>query len=307
MNEKENLCFWVIGWLVTIVAVFGNALVIYLIATKQHLQNGINWIILSLASADLLVGLTFIPLFHTCWQLYSCRTEVWLVTRQAIQWTFLYASVSNLFIMTVDRYVAVTSPLKHKRVTTPTHIARLVLTAWAIPIITRVFIFIPIFLKAKETALKYLVPIFLFIFEVVPCVLLPCFTSRMVHIVRKNQLARHKIEDSTIALTAPSLRVHIRDDRRKLNYGNVSVVVSVVVFFTICYSVELFTSICNIFHLPLISRSTWSVRHILLVTNSALNPIAYAIFKRDIKRAILALRRTPVNNQVLSFLQTERH
>ena len=275
----------------------GNAGVIYLIATKQHLQRKTNWFILSLAKADLLLSLTYIRLFHTCWKMDSCTTMDWLVTRQAIQWLFLYSSVTNLFIMTVDRYISLTSPLKHKRAMTPTRIARWVFTAWVIPMITRVFIFTPIYLHNKETALKYLVPILMFSFEVAPCVLLPFFAFHIVYIVRKNRYAkRRRIEDSTIELKSPSIRVHFRNDRRK-NY-NISVVVSVVALFIICYSVDVYTSVSDIFGFSSISGVVWSVRHILLVTNSALNPIAYAFFKRDIKQAILSSWRTPLNNQV---------
>ena len=68
MAEKIEPWFWVIAWLITILGVSGNAGVIYLIATKQHLQRKTNWFILSLATADLLVSLTYIPLFHTCCQ-----------------------------------------------------------------------------------------------------------------------------------------------------------------------------------------------------------------------------------------------
>ena len=63
MAEKMEPWFWVIAWLVTILGVSGNAGVIYLIATKQHLQRKTNWFILSLATADLLVSLTYIPRF----------------------------------------------------------------------------------------------------------------------------------------------------------------------------------------------------------------------------------------------------
>ena len=297
MAEKIEPWFWVIAWLITIFGVSGNAGVIYLIATKQHLQRKTNWFIISLATADLLLSLTYIRLFHTCWKMDSCTTMDWLVTRQAIQWLFLYSSVTNLFIMTVDRYISLTSPLKHKRAMTPTLIARWVFTAWVIPMITRVFIFTPIYLHNKETALKYLVPIFMFSFEVAPSVLLPFFAFHIVCIVRKNRCAkRRRIKDSTFELKSPSIRVHFRNDRRK-NY-NVSVVVSVVALFIICYSVDVYTSVCDIFEFSSISGVVWSVQHILMVTNSAFNPIAYALFKRDIKQAIFASWRTPFNNQV---------
>lgn len=119
MTEKAEPWFSGFGWFITILGVSGNAFVIYLIATKHHLQKKANWFILSLATADLFVGLSYIPPFYACRKMEYCTQEVWLVTRQTIMWLFLYSSVTNLFVMTVDRYVAVTLPLKHKRVMTP--------------------------------------------------------------------------------------------------------------------------------------------------------------------------------------------
>jgi len=298
MTEKGEPWFWGFGWFITILGVSGNAFVIYLIATNHHLQKKANWFILSLATADLFVGLSYIPPFYACRKMEYCIQEVWLVTRQTIQWLFLYSSVTNLFVMTVDRYVAITLPVKHKRVMTPGCIACLVFTAWAIPIITRVLIFTPIYLNNKETALKYLVPVFLFTFELVPCVVLPCFTFHMVYVARKSRRARRRrVEDSSTELKPPSIRVHFpRDDGHKNH--NVNVVVSMVGLFIICYSVDVHTSVCDIFGFSSISVPLWYLRHILLVTNSALNPLAYSLFKRDVKRAILALGCAPLNHQV---------
>lgn len=296
-KTESELWFWCFGWFVTVAAIAGNALLIYLITTKHHLHKKANWFILSLATADLLVGFSYIPPLHACRKWFSCSEETWFV-RQTIKWLFLYASVSNLFILTVDRYIALTSPLKHKRCMTPTCIAVLIFTAWVVPIITRVCIFTPVYMNNKTTALKYLIPIFLVIFEFIPCILLPCFTFRMVYIARKSQQPRRSsrtsriIEDSSatelISRSPIMMRVHFREERRGPNH-NISVVVCVVAVFILCYSLNVYTSVCNVFGLCSISWKLWDARHLLLVTNSALNPLAYALFKRDIKKAILAL------------------
>ena len=293
--------FWILDWFVTTVAITGNTLVIYLIAVRHHLHKKPNWFILSLATADLFVGFTYIPPFYACRNWFSCSKQVWFV-RQTIQWLFLYASVSNLFILTVDRYIALTSPLRHKRCITLTRIALSVFTAWFIPVIFRVCIYTPIYLNGEAIALKYLVPLFLVMFEFVPCIVLLCFTFHMVHIVRKSRKTTRNsriLPDSSTKLrssTVTSMRIHVREERRK--NSNINVVVCVVAVFIICYSVNIYTSFCSVFTLCYISQQLWYVRHLLLVTNSALNPIAYALFKDDIKRAILALGRSQSHNQV---------
>lgn len=289
---KTESWFWSLAWFITAVAVAGNALVIFLITTKHHLRKKPNWFILSLAIADLFVAFTYIPHFYACRKWFPCSKDVWFV-RQTIKWSSLYASVSNLFILTLDRYIALTSPLKHKWLVTPTRIALSVITAWIVPVISRVCIFAPVYLSSEATASKYLVPVFLVMFEFVPCILLSCFTFHMVYIVRKRRSSR-AIKDSSTELRSLNLRVHFRDEGRGANY-NIGVVVSVVGLFILCYSVDVYTCFCDIFSLSSISRQLWYVRHLLLVTNSALNPLAYALFKRDIRQAILALRRVLSN------------
>ena len=292
---KTDSWFWYFAWFITAVTVVGNALVIFLISTKHHLQKKPNWFILSLAIADLFVGFTYIPSFYACWKWFPCSKDGWFAG-QTIKWTFLYASVSNLFILTLDRYIALTSPLRHKWLVTPTRITFSVITAWIVPVISRVCIFVPVHFSNKATAYKYLLPVFLVMFEFLPCILLSCFTFRMVYIVRKRQKSTRTTKDSSTEPRSLNLRVHFRDEGRA-NY-NIRVVVSVVGLFILCYSVDVCISFCDNFSLSSISPQLWNVRHLLLVTNSALNPVAYALFKRDIRQAILALGCVHSNNRV---------
>ena len=162
--------------------------------------------------------------------------------------------------------------------------------------VSRVCIFVPVHFSNKATASKYLLPVFLVMFEFVPCILLSCFTFRMVYIVQKRRRSSRTVEVSSTELGSLNLRVHFRDEGRA-NYS-IRVVVSVVGLFILCYSVDVYISFCDIFSLSSISPQLWNVRHLLLVTNSALNPVAYALFKRDIRQAILALGCVHSNNRV---------
>ena len=296
--EGEDL-YWIFGWLFTALAISGNTLVIYLIIAKRHLHKKPNWFILSLATADFFVGFTYLPPFYACRKLFPCSRHIWFA-RQTIRWLFLYTSVCNPFILTLDRYIAVTAPLQHKRCLTLGRIALLAFTAWFIPLMFRVCIYTPVYLNDKEVALKYLVPLFMVMFEFVPCIALPFLTFRMVHIVRNLRKSRgnseHFEDSSSMELRSSTIRMHVSVERRR-NY-NINVVVCVVVLFITCYSVNLYTSVCYVFSLCSVSQELWYARNLLLIANSALNPVAYALLKNDIKRAILALRRIQSNNQV---------
>lgn len=74
--QKMHSWFWIAGWFPTRLAVAGNALVIWLIATRRRLRTTANWFVLSLAVADLCIGMFLFPILFTCkrrW--FSCTAQ----------------------------------------------------------------------------------------------------------------------------------------------------------------------------------------------------------------------------------------
>ena len=55
------LWFLVSGAVLSLVTVVGNGLVVYLIITRKRLHNATNWIVLSLAIADFILGAGYLP------------------------------------------------------------------------------------------------------------------------------------------------------------------------------------------------------------------------------------------------------
>ena len=109
----NNLPIWylVIGGLLSIITVAGNGIVIYLIVTRHRLHTTANWFILSLAIADLILGVSY---FLTS----SLSDVLTSPTRNYIIWyaivSFLAAaSATNLCLLTLDRYIAIVKPLKY--------------------------------------------------------------------------------------------------------------------------------------------------------------------------------------------------
>ncbi|XP_043743907.1 trace amine-associated receptor 7a-like [Cervus elaphus] len=96
----------------TVLAVFGNLLVMISILHFKQLHSPTNFLIASLACADFLVGVTVMPFstvrsVESCWyfgqrycQLHSC-----------FEGSFCYASIYHLCFISLDRYIAVSDPL----------------------------------------------------------------------------------------------------------------------------------------------------------------------------------------------------
>ncbi|XP_037403331.1 trace amine-associated receptor 6-like [Pygocentrus nattereri] len=97
---------------VSVFTVFLNLLLIISISHFKQLHTPTNLLILSLAVADLLVGMFVMPvnimqLIDSCWYLGEMACTVSLV----VSFMSISGSLCSLVLIAVDRYIAVTDPL----------------------------------------------------------------------------------------------------------------------------------------------------------------------------------------------------
>ncbi|XP_038212587.1 dopamine D2-like receptor [Zerene cesonia] len=95
---------------------FGNVLVIMSVVRERTLQTVTNYFIVSLAVADLLVAVVVMPfgvyyLVHGSWGLPAFVCDVYI----AMDVTSSTSSIFNLVAISVDRYIAVTQPIKYAK------------------------------------------------------------------------------------------------------------------------------------------------------------------------------------------------
>ena len=129
-----KMWFFILGWFITVVAILGNALVMYLITTKAQLRVTANWFVLSLALADLCVGLTYFPLLFISsffQELSIDHTGLWF----KLSHTFLYSSSTNLCALTADRFLTITMPWKYTVFMTRKRLVIFLFSAWIAPLI----------------------------------------------------------------------------------------------------------------------------------------------------------------------------
>nr|XP_032828017.1 5-hydroxytryptamine receptor 2B-like [Petromyzon marinus]XP_032828018.1 5-hydroxytryptamine receptor 2B-like [Petromyzon marinus] len=122
--------------LVVVLTVGGNLLVILAVWLEKKLQTATNYFLMSLAVADLLVGLTVMPisviniLYNMRWPLPCEMCPVWVF----LDVLFSTASIMHLCAISLDRYIAIKRPIQHSRFNSRSKTLLKITAVWAISI-----------------------------------------------------------------------------------------------------------------------------------------------------------------------------
>ena len=268
--------FKIIAWILTITALFGNCFIIIIIVSRKRLRSSkLNWFIISLAVADFLVGLSFYPPLFFCGHWFSCHTRL----MKSFRWIFIYSSVCNLCAMTVDRYLAITSPIYHRTKVSERVVVMSITLSWVVPAVLRGVVFTPLYYVHEHKALKYGLPILLVIFEALPCLLILFAVVRISIIAKRQKLQRRNKSKG---------RANQTKDENQRSSTALRMILFVAFFFIFCYLFEVYYAICVTFSTS--CKDTEILRIIqqfCLIANSAVNLFAYAYLKRDIKEEVI--------------------
>ncbi|XP_045119400.1 tachykinin-like peptides receptor 99D [Portunus trituberculatus] len=98
---------------ISLVAVVGNALVIWIVATSRKMHSVTNYFIANLALADIIIGLFSIP-FNCLRQFFPPLQQLTLykgLIRPCVEYSCVNVSVFTLTAIAIDRYRAIVHPL----------------------------------------------------------------------------------------------------------------------------------------------------------------------------------------------------
>ncbi|TNN48969.1 Trace amine-associated receptor 6 [Liparis tanakae] len=134
---NEALLIYVLLSLISVITVTLNLLVIISISHFRQLHCPTNLLILSLAVSDLLVGLLLMPVeiiyIEDCWFLGDVLCTVYYL----IDYIITAASVANMVLISVDRYIAICDPLRYPTRVTKRRAQYCVCLCWIWSIIFR--------------------------------------------------------------------------------------------------------------------------------------------------------------------------
>ena len=272
------------GWLLSVLVVLGNGFMIAFIAAIHRLHIPSNWFVFSLAVADLGVGIVAFPSGYIC-LIYNanCNKTIYM----AAYWFLVHSSVANLCILTWDRYTAIVHPFKYITSITVRRPGRVILFAWAIPLLISLYLSLGMYATSSLTVLKVLRLTGVSGFDVLCSALLVYAVVRILTVIRAQSRRISAMESlrkklhTGVSLTSPAPPI-----RRKHNSARL--IIAIVVFFLACHLVKNYL-ILRIVFVSDMSDNLPLVITLLLVANSAANPLVYAFLKRDIKREVARL------------------
>uniref|UniRef100_A0A182W5H5 G-protein coupled receptors family 1 profile domain-containing protein n=1 Tax=Anopheles minimus TaxID=112268 RepID=A0A182W5H5_9DIPT len=319
---RLNVPYALLEATVALMAIFGNTLVIVAFKTERRLRRRTNFYIVSLASADLLVGTLGIPFailasigiprnLHAC--LFTISLLVVLCT----------ISIFCLVAVSIDRYWAILHPLAYSRNMRTKTTLYIISMCW---LVGSIIGFLPLFgwhedptedacLFVKVMNYDYLVFLYL-VTIIIPAVLLLAFYMHIYRVIvkqRKQILSVNSIdsrftanlasmEDSNIAQSmrcskrrtkkdncnGTMLRVLRAAQNREVKATqNLSVI---VLFFMICW-MPLHTINCIVAFCPQCHIHAPVMLFVITLShlNSALNPLLYAYHLKDFRAALKKL------------------
>ncbi|XP_026153795.1 adenosine A2a receptor b [Mastacembelus armatus] len=131
MQEIHQLVYIGLELVIACLAVVGNILVCLAVSLNSNLQNITNFFVVSLAVADIAVGLLAIPFAITisigfCANFYGCLFIACFVL------VLTQSSIFSLLAIAVDRYIAIKNPLRYNSLVTGQRAKSIIALCWVL-------------------------------------------------------------------------------------------------------------------------------------------------------------------------------
>ncbi|XP_068199141.1 trace amine-associated receptor 1-like [Antennarius striatus] len=266
-----NICLG----LLSVSTICGNLLVIISIIYFIQLHTPTNYLILSLAVADLLVGVLVFP-FSMAFTVTSCLYHEDLICkiRDSFDVSLCTSSILNLCCISIDRYYAVCQPLTYRTKINVQVTMIMILITWGIAVLIGIAI---IFAGFSQGTCEEMCSVDVVVANTIgpvlsfylPAIIMVCIYLKIFLVAQKQV---NIIQNTTCQSTRSGTTVS------KMERKATKTLAIVMGVFLLCLSPYFFCVVFQpLFHnpppVPLIEALNW-----LTLSNSMLNPLIYGLF-----------------------------
>ncbi|XP_058495522.1 trace amine-associated receptor 13c-like [Solea solea] len=286
--HSEAVLLYTLLSFIAVLTVALNLLVVISISHFRQLHTPTNLLLLSLAIADLLVGLLVMPvemvrITETCWLM----GELMCALSEISSFTLTSASVGNMVLISIDRYVAICNPLQYTSKVTRGRVEVSVCLCWAFSLLYNGLILKDHLRQPSRYSSCYGECVVVINFAsgavdlvftfIGPCSIIVVLYMR-VFVVAVSQA--RAIGSRITAVTGGSVTATAKKSERKAA-RTLGVVILVFLM-----------SFCPYYYPSLAGQDTsnsaltWPIVSWLLYSNSCMNPLIYAFFYPWFRKAI---------------------
>lgn len=285
--RSETALLYALLALVSLLTVTLNLLVIVSIAHFRQLHSPTNALLLSLAVSDLVVGLLVMPVeglryLETCWLLGRLMCAL----TPYVSYCLLSASVGNMVLISIDRYLAICDPLLYASKITLNRVKISICLCWACSLLYNGCILMGHlrwpgrFSSCHGECVVVISHISgtldLFFSFVGPCTVMVVLYMR-VFVVAISQVRVIRLQTAASAVTAAQTA---KKSERKAA-GTLGIMIFV---FLMCFCPYYYPALAG--EDTSTSLSYYALLSWIMLTNSCMNPLIYALFYPWFRKAI---------------------
>ncbi|XP_055362444.1 trace amine-associated receptor 1-like [Betta splendens] len=277
INSTSTACVLLYVFLgcLSVVNVCGNLFIIISIIYFKQLHTPTNSLILSLAVADLLVGLLVFP-FNTRFTVSFCldRGHLYCKLRNTFDVTLSTASILNLCCISIDRYYAVCQPLTYRAKMNFHVVGTMILMTWTVSVLVSVGFLVSEFNyeKCEKSCLidillaNILGPILAFY---VPVIIMLCIYLKIFLVAQRQACS---IQNKSCQMRTFGSTVS------KLERKATKTLATVLGVFLMCWTPFFLCFSFQLLHGVSVPDSVFETLNWFALSNSMLNPFIYAFF-----------------------------
>jgi hypothetical protein len=274
----------------TILAVAGNSLTIACIFRFSYLRCARNALVGSLSVSDLCVGLSLLV-----WYVYNTiakTSRAWDPT-DILSIMMVFISYAHMIVITIDRFVAITRPLRYAAIVTERTLSVMIAVAWSCPLV----MILPLYIIGLRLAYSgdgylYLDTIHWLTTVIVYCMLAVTFCILYAKILKEARSQAQKVH-TLVQVCPPANDLKQKSDDNQRNKGTrmIFMIVSNCLLLTFLYILQSVMKLCGV---PVdlgLSIVEYFGQQCLLA-NSSVNVLIYAVFNKDFRKAYKAMLRS---------------